>query len=265
MWAVSWRQGTRQRNSSVFQCSVWTAGFIRTPVSVSGCRENSVFNCVGHVWIKSVYACKMSGYVELRNCSVRPFASRLTNCVSACVFRQLISLEPRLSPITSQAGWLMSAGCINLFFFFFCRSRLDCRQVFHSFTLSIIIECFQLITCSFFTVGAASDCNEYQNYLLVHTLDFVCSGMMGDYFPSFIFFVCVLPRENVHNSHHRKLTWSVCVFNWTGRSTLLQRKKKYVMDNCTCIHHFVCYWSTWLAFSKILCLTKAHIQSLQGF
>lgn len=142
MWAVSWRQGTRQRNSSVFQCSVWTAGFIRTPVSVSGCRENSVFNCVGHVWIKSVYACKMSGYVELRNCSVRPFASRLTNCVSACVFRQLISLEPRLSPITSQAGWLMSAGCINFFFFFFCRSRLDCRQVFHSFTLSIIIECF---------------------------------------------------------------------------------------------------------------------------
>lgn len=119
MWAVSWRQGTRQRNSSVFQCSVWTAGFIRTPVSVSGCRENSVFNCVGHVWIKSVYACKMSGYVELRNCSVRPFASRLTNCVSACVFRQLISLEPRLSPITSQAGWLMSAGCINFFFFFF--------------------------------------------------------------------------------------------------------------------------------------------------
>lgn len=124
-----------ERNSSVFQCSVWTAGFIRTPVSVSGCRENSVFNCVGHVWIKSVYACKMSGYVELRNCSVRPFASRLTNCVSACVFRQLISLEPRLSPITSQAGWLMSAGCINFFFFFFLQIQIGSQagiSLFHS-------------------------------------------------------------------------------------------------------------------------------------
>ena len=161
-----------------------------------------------------------------------------TVCVH--VFRPLISLEPWLSPITSQtaatqAGWLMSAGCTVLtFFFFFSRSRLDCRRVFHSFSLSVITECFQLITCSFFTVGVASECNEYQNYLLVHTLLTKGFSFLTLPLSEWLWILCaqgwwqiiflheslfclwVLTRGNVHNSHHWKLIWGVCVFNWTG-------------------------------------------------